>query len=110
MRLPSPAVARRLEVAVATVILLAGLADAVSTAVGLHHGAREMNVVAVMLFHRFGVVPVLLLRVLPPAFGAFLLVRWARRDRVILGAAVTALTLVALGWMVVAASNTSGVL
>jgi hypothetical protein len=89
----------------AVVVLLAGLGDAISTVVGLHHGAHELNPLAVALAERLSLVPVLVLRVVPPAFGAFLLVRWARRDRVVLGAAVAALGLVVVGWMVVAANN-----
>lgn len=107
---PSRTFTRRLEVAMAVVVLLASLADAVSTMVGLRHGARELNVLAVELVEHIGLVPVLFLRVLPPAAGTLLLIRWASRDRVILAAAVSALLLVAMGWTVVAASNTSIVL
>ena len=110
MHRPSRSLVRRLEVTVVVIVLVSGLADAISTAVGLHHGARELNAGAMAVADWIGFVPMLVLRVLPPAIGASVLVRWASRDRVLLGAAVSALALVVVGWTVVAANNTSVVL
>jgi hypothetical protein len=110
MHQPPRCFTRRLELALVAVVLLAGLADAVSTAVGLHHGARELNSGAIALMQHIGLIPVLALRVVPPAAGAFLLLRWASRDRVIFNAAVSALIVVVLGWTAIAASNSTVVL
>jgi len=107
---PSRTFLHCLELALVVVVVLASLADAISTVIGLQHGARELNVGAVELAHRIGLVPVLILRVLPPAVGTWLLIRWASRDRVIFHAAVSAVVLVVVGWTVVATSNTAIVL
>ena len=105
MQAPSGTAIHRLELTMAVVVLLASLADAISTVVGLHHGARELNPLAEALAERLSLAAVVVLRVLPPAVGTFVLVRWARRDPVFLGASVAALGLVVVGWMLVATSN-----
>jgi hypothetical protein len=99
-----------LELVLVVVVVLASIADVISTLIGLRHGARELNLGATELAHRIGLVPVLILRILPPAVGTYLLIRWASRDRVIFHAAVAAVVLVVVGWTIVAASNTAIVL
>ena len=102
---PSRTFLRRLELVLVVVVVLASLADAISTVIGLQHGARELNVGAVALADRIGWIPVLILRVLPPAIGTYVLIRWASRDRVIFNAAVSAVVLVVVGWTIVVAGN-----
>jgi hypothetical protein len=107
---PSRTFLRYLEVVLVVVVVLASIADVISTVIGLRHGAHELNIGAVELADRIGWGPVLVLRVLPPAIGTYLLIRWASRDRVIFHAAISAVVLVVVGWTVVVASNTALVL
>jgi hypothetical protein len=107
---PSRTFLHRLELVLVVVVVLASLADAISTVIGLQHGAHELNVGAAALADRIGWMPVLILRVLPPAIGTFVLIRWASRDRVIFNAAVTAVVLVVVGWTIVVAGNATMVL
>ena len=107
---PSRTFVRALELALVVVVVLASIADVVSTVIGLRHGAHELNLGAVELADRIGWVPVLILRVLPPAVGTYLLIRWSSRDRVIFHAAISAIVLVVVGWTIVVASNSTMVL
>lgn len=90
----------------ATVVALAGVADAVTTWIGLHDGAHEANAAAASTFSTIGLVPALTLRVVIPAVLAFVLLRWTRRvDAVIYGAAMGSVVFVACAWSLVALSN-----
>jgi len=93
------------EALIAVVVLFAGVADAVTTVIGLHRGAHEANPTAAWLFAHLGIEPALLLRVALPVVAARWFLRWARRDRVIYLSGVVGIIVVVALWCAVAMSN-----